>query len=31
MTAEMDTESVDFDETEENATSFDNNDDDSQE
>ena len=31
MTAEMDTESDDFDETEENATSFDNNDDDSQE
>ena len=30
MTAEMDTESDDFDETEENATSFDNNDDDSQ-
>ena len=31
MTAKMDTESDDFDETEENATSFDNNDDDSQE
>ena len=31
MTAEMDTESDDFDETEENATLFDNNGDDSQE